>query len=286
MMRLIFIHGMRQEGRNPEALRVAWRDALRGAWADAGLPSQSVEPEMPFYGDELDRLTRAVKAENTSLVQRGGDIPASATELAMLQEFASANGVTQTEVRAEMASEAVGKGPANWEWVQAIARALEKKVPGFRTLGVKLVEQVDAYLNRPHVTAAVDGIVGPVLSGAPAVVVAHSLGTIVSYRLLRSSAARWTTPLYMTLGSPLGINAVRDRIRPPKLALPEGVGRWVNGTDERDYVALYAALDATTFTAGIENITDIHNGHEDAHSITDYLRDRRIAAAIHQALAS
>ena len=82
-----------------------------------------------------------------------------------------------------------------------------------------------------------------------------------------------TVPLYITLGSPLGINAVRDRIRPPKLAVPDGVQRWVNGAEQRDYAALYAALDAAldaqTFATGIENITDIHNGRTDAHSITD-----------------
>jgi hypothetical protein len=283
-MRLIFIHGMRQEGHDPEALRLVWRDALRAAWMADGLPSLDVEPEMPFYGDVLDQLTRELKVETTTIVQRGEDIPADSMELALLWEFANANGVTQAQIRAEMGAEVVAKGAANWEWVQAIARALEEKIPGFRTLGVRLVEQVDAYLNRQHVAKAVDDIVSPVLSGDSAVVVAHSLGTIVSYRLMRSAELAWTVPLYMTLGSPLGINAVRDCIKPPRLAVPGGVRRWINGADQRDYVALYATLDAQTFAPGIENITDIHNGQADAHAIFDYLRDPRVARAIHQAL--
>ena len=282
-MRLIFIHGMRQEGRGAEALRIAWRDALHGKWDMLGLARPDIEPEMPFYGDELDELTRALHG-GTKILTRG-DAPAalSPTEIAMLFEFAEANGVSDAEVRAELGSEVVAKSPANWEWVQALGRVLEKRVPQFRTIGLSLVVQVDAYLNRPHVTKAVDDIVAPFLQPGPMVVVSHSLGTIVAYRLLRK-ANDAELPLFVTLGSPLGINAVKDRISPPKLARPAKVGRWLNGTDDRDFVALHAKLDDKSFCAGIDNISDIHNRREDAHMILDYLADERIARAIHDAV--
>jgi len=67
---------------------------------------------------------------------------------------------------------------------------------------------------------------------------------------------------------------------------PAQVDHWLNGVDERDFVALYATLDASTFCAGIENVTDIHNREEDAHSIVDYLADERVARAIHEVLNS
>jgi hypothetical protein len=54
------------------------------------------------------------------------------------------------------------------------------------------------------------------------VVVAHSLGTIVSYRLLRRYGAKAQVKLFVTLGSPLGIDVVKARLRPPPLQLPEG----------------------------------------------------------------
>ncbi len=283
-MRLVFVHGMRQEGQDPHVLRAAWLTALQRGWSAAGLAPLSVDPEMPFYGDELDRLTREL-AMPGGTIQRGGASEPSATERALMREFAIANDIGEAEIRAELVdAEVINRGPANWAWVQATARALENRIPGFRTLGVRLVQQVDAYLNRPHITQAVDAIVSRTLSGDPAVVVAHSLGTIVTYRLLRAAEHSFRTPLIVTLGSPLGINAVRDRIRPPQLAVPDGVGHWLNVADKRDYVALYPMLDGSSFTGGIENLVDIHNGHADPHAITDYLTDARIGCAIHTAL--
>ena len=166
----------------------------------------------------------------------------------MIREFADAYDVDDAEVRAELGNEVVARGPANWEWVQAIGRILERRIPLFRKIGMLFVVQVDAYLNRPHITQAVDEIVAPFFKPGPVVIVSHSLGTIVSYRLLRQTNFT-NVPLFVTLGSPLGINAVKDRISPPKLAQPAQVGHWLNGVDDRDFVALYSSLDANTFCA-------------------------------------
>jgi hypothetical protein len=284
-MRLVFVHGMRQEGRPAANLLNAWRESLNGTWDRLDLARPDVEPEMPYYGDVLDQLTREIHAGG-GVVGRGAPGTAlSATEEGMIREFADAYEVGDTEIRAELGSEVVARGPANWEWVQAIGRVLERRIPLFRTIGVSLVIQVDGYLNRPHIAQAVDDIVSPFFKPGPMVIVSHSLGTIVSYRLLRQENFG-EVPLLVTLGSPLGINAVKDCIRPPKLARPTQVGHWLNGVDNRDFVALYASLDADTFCADIENITDIHNRQEDAHSIIDYLADARVARAIHGALIS
>lgn len=282
-MRLVFIHGMRQEGYAVADLMTAWRDSLYGKWIALGLRIPYIELEMPYYGDVLDQLTRELHGGG-NVVDRGTAAgPLSPTEEAMIREFADANGVEDADIRAELGTEVVARGPANWEWVQAIGRVLEKRVPLFRKIGVSLVVQVDAYLNRPHITKAVDDIVAPFLKPGPTVVVSHSLGTIVAYRLLRRDNVA-EVPLLATLGSPLGINAVKDRIRPPKLARPTQVARWINGVDERDFVALYSKLDADTFCANIENFEDIHNRRDDAHSIVDYLANERVARAIHQAV--
>jgi hypothetical protein len=282
-MRLVFVHGMRQEGHPAADLLHAWRESLFGTWDRLGLSRPDIEPEMPYYGDILDQLTREIH-DGGGVVRRGApDAALSPTEEAMIREFADAYGIEDAEVRAELGSEVVARGPANWEWVQAIGRVLERRIPLFRKIGVSLVVQVDAYLNRPHIMKAVDDIVAPFIKPGPVVIVSHSLGTIVSYRLLRQTNSG-NVPLFVTLGSPLGVNAVKDCIRPPRLAQPAQVGHWLNGVDERDFVALYATLGADTFCAGIENVTDIHNRQEDAHSIIDYLADARVARAIHGAL--
>jgi hypothetical protein len=283
--RLVFVHGMRQEGRPTDALLTSWKDSLYGTWESLGLTKPAVTPEMPYFGDVLDRLTRELHGGGNVIGRGGLGGTPSPVEEEMIREFAAAYGVEDAEVRAELGSEVVSRGPANWEWVQAVGRVLERRVPLFRKIGVSLVVQVDAYLNRPHITEAVDDIVAPLFKPGPVVIVSHSLGTIVSYRLLRRTNFA-QVPLFVTLGSPLGINAVKDRISPPKLARPVQVGHWLNGTDGRDFVALYSRLDAQTFCTGIENVADIRNRHEDAHSIIDYLKDRRIAQAIHTALTA
>jgi hypothetical protein len=282
-MQLVFVHGMRQEGQDSEALHMLWRSSLETAWAQSGQRHALPESTMPFYGDELDRLTRALHA-GSSVSRRGvGGDTTSPTERALLQELRIGNGVTDEAVARQLGAEVVARGPANWEWVQATARAIEERVPAFRKIGLRFVEQVDAYLNRPHIGAAVDGIVEPHLASGPVLVVAHSLGTIVAYRILRRRSETSAVPLLLTLGSPLGINAVKDRLHPPALQRPDGVARWLNGNDQRDYVALFERLDEQTFAAEIENINDMHNSHADAHAIADYLRDPRVTEAIARA---
>jgi hypothetical protein len=280
-MRLVFVHGMRQESHSVTDLLRAWWESLHDAWNSLGLEAPDTDPEMPYYGDVLDQLTREMHGD---VIGRGAPGPVlSRTQEAIIREFADVYNIEDAEVRAELGSEVVARGPANWEWVQAIGRLLERRIPLFRKIGVSLVVQVDAYLNRPHIMQAVDDVVAPFFKSGPVVIVSHSLGTIVSYRLLRRSNFA-DVPLLVTLGSPLGINAVKDCIRPPKLAQPARVAHWLNGVDKRDFVALYASLDADTFCAGIENVTNIHNRREDAHSIIDYLADARVARAIHGAL--
>ena len=285
-MRLIFVHGIRQEGKPQETLKDNWEGALRNAWTALGIPIPAFELVMPYYGDELDALTREVRGPSAAVIARGGAPAAaySAGEVEMLRQLAKRAGATDADIRQELGQAVVARGPANWEWVQGIARWLSRNAPWLSEFALDFVRQVDAYLDRPHIQQAVDAIVGPALREGPSVVVAHSLGSIVSYRLLRRYGTDASVKLFVTLGSPLGIDVVKARLKPPRLKVPDGVERWLHGADERDYVALEAALNARTFAADIENLTDIHNSQADPHSIWDYLSDPRIAKRIAETL--
>ncbi|TCU32893.1 hypothetical protein [Rhizobium azibense] len=285
-MKLVFVHGMRQEGKDPVALRREWEGALFGTWIRLGLEKIEVEVEMPFYGDVLDELTLQSRGEPADVVARGDTAAnVSPLEQALLSEMASKAGISDSEIEEELGGEVVARGPMNWEWVQATGRVLERRLPMFRSVGLRFVHQVDAYLTRPHIRAAVDQIVSPALNGENDVIVSHSLGTVVSYTILRKYSGSLSHPLFVTLGSPLGINTVKGYLKPPSLAIPSSVKCWLNGTDNRDYVALYASLDQTTFVTGIDNVVDIQNRREDAHLITDYLSNDIVASRIHFALS-
>jgi hypothetical protein len=288
-MRLCFVHGMRQEDQDAAKLVEVWEKALHKAWKSAGLAAKKYTLCMPFYGLVLHELTEEARRGITNVIVRGeansGEF--NSLEAELIRQMGVKAGISNDEVRAELGQEVVARGVANWQLTQGIARLLQRRVPIFGKFGLGFVHQVDAYLTRPHIQRAVDDLVRPALTGERTVVVAHSLGTIVSYRLLQEAAEKTEPaeiPLYLTLGSPLGIDVVKQHIRPPALGRPKGVQRWLNGTDERDYVALISRLDRRSFSEGIENLSDISNGHDDAHSIVDYLSDPTIARQIHDNL--
>ena len=77
----------------------------------------------------------------------------------------------------------------------------------------------------------------------PFVVVAHSQGTMIAYRvLMEEEFANLDIALFVTVGSPLGITEVQDYIKAltgqRKLAVPPNVRRWINVCDPLDPVAL------------------------------------------------
>ncbi len=79
--------------------------------------------------------------------------------------------------------------------------------------------------------------------GGPFVLIAHSQGTMIAYTvLMEPEFAAADIPLFITLGSPLGIGEVKDFIRDltgtKKLLVPPSVRRWINVCDPLDPVAL------------------------------------------------
>jgi pimeloyl-ACP methyl ester carboxylesterase len=85
-------------------------------------------------------------------------------------------------------------------------------------------------------------VVTRALGPGPAVVVAHSLGTVVSFETLHEYSG--DVPLWVTLGSPLALRAVvRPKLRPAPPATPPRVRRWLNYFDRDDIVAARPILE-------------------------------------------
>ena len=62
-MKLVFIHGRAQEGKDPVKLQVIWEEAFDQGLQNAGLSRPpGLEIGFPFYGDELDRLINQLNA--------------------------------------------------------------------------------------------------------------------------------------------------------------------------------------------------------------------------------
>ncbi len=286
-MKLILVHGRAQGGKDRVVLKKEWEDALAYglARADAKLPPGTTI-EFPFYGDLLDELVKEVDAPLGYEINFKGanPDPDAAFRGEMIAEIAAAAGIADEDVRRELAGQPVTKGPENWEWVQATLRALEK-IPGFSSFAVDaFTRDVFVYLTYPGVRAKIDSVVATCCGSAGCVVVAHSLGSIVAYNVLYKRAAVPQAPRFITVGSPLGITAVRSRIERP-LRSPPCVAHWFNAYDDRDVVAL-VPLDSSTFdvTPAIENKSDVKNFTDNRHGIDGYLADPIVAQRIASAL--
>jgi hypothetical protein len=123
---------------------------------------------------------------------------------------------------------------------------------------------------------------------APTLVVAHSLGTIVTYDVLSEPAFR-TRPKarLVTLGSPLGIDNVQDRLRDRAgrpHPVPKLLDAWANFNDRFDPVALDASLD-DAFTPR-DFVTDraVDNKGSLNHDLVGYLEVTSVRTHIRDAM--
>jgi hypothetical protein len=198
-------------------------------------------------------------------------------------------GVTKAQIEAEVSETAIAQGAGpHKKLLKAIARVIETISPFHGAFALRVLGQAHAYIRNQHVHDEVNKLVRPLFEDdEPAIVVSHSLGTIVAYSMLREFAKIGRprqSPMLITLGSPLGIDSVRRGFPKPRVK-PDNVLRWVNGADPEDFVALRPELNSDNFGPGIENYPDIDNGHENPHSIARYLSDPRIAMAIAESIS-
>jgi hypothetical protein len=286
-MRLVLVHGINQEGKSEDSIKTEWLDTLEAGLGRSSA-TRALDVRAPFYGDTL---AQSSGPRFTGVVAQGESADTDETLFlsAALSEQAQAAGAGARAIAAEeraLAEEAgtpaAAQGFPMDRRLNAVLRVIERLSPLHGEVCMSLLKQAYAYLKRPGVDNVVDAIVRPALDAGPAVVVGHSLGTVVTFKLLRQLALEGRpirVPLYVTLGSPLPLMAVQAALG-PAFVIPSGVDRWVNAVDPDDLIALGRGLDATNFTAGIENLLDIRNVRGDPHSIKGYIRDKRVGEAI------
>jgi len=200
---------------------------------------------------------------------------------------------------AELEGYALGMGyraeaVINGEELEAAAAATEA-LPLPRSVRTRIFEQlvkvtfqdVHAYFFRGY-AERMRAVVREALAGIdePLVVVAHSLGTIIAYDVLREDASRrFEIPLFVTVGSPLAVQEIQDLVTGP-LEVPAGVKAWLNASDFRDVVAL--DHDIRPEYAPPERCTDVMvtNSSANHHGIREYLAAPAVRDTILAALAA
>jgi hypothetical protein len=281
--RLLLVHGRAQQGKDPKKLKEEWVTALnRGAAKFGGSLAASVDVAFPFYGDLLDSYAKQMDIPLTSEIQTRGDKNDEFLrfQFEVAESIRKAARIPEDKVNSEYEGNVQERGPLNWKWVQAILRSIDKNGGGMNQATLEIfTRDVFLYTSRAGLQAEINRLVAKLLTEEPTVVVGHSLGSVVTYSVLRNDTRALKVPLYVTVGCPLGVRAIRDQFRP--LRFPDPVSAWFNAYDPRDVVALYP-LDAANFpvTPAVENKGDVDNYTDNRHGIIAYLDDKVVAQRI------
>jgi len=310
---VIYVHGL---GRQPAAAQVKldWDLALFGRdmadrtrmayWADVR------EATATGAGSTLararERRGRAARAETIAMADPSCDqeeVLEEADRGDAVGDLASLVGASGVRPRQ--------KGPA-LEYAAAIAARMAAHAPltaSLRAAGVRAkVLPVPEWVRR-RVTAAITRLfirdsaayffdaarrqriqerVRGELEAAtgPVVLVSHSQGSIVAFDVLSALGSSIDVPVWITLGSPLGIREVQDHLGP--LVTPRAVGTWRNFADLLDPVALDKQL-ANDFSVAAgqfirdEAVVNAASGSLigfNPHSATGYLSTAPVRQAV------
>lgn len=293
-MRLVFIHGINNQDSTPREIEDYWWRALEDGWKALGLaPKPKPMIDVAYYADLLAAASKGKLGE--AIAMGGETAEGRAAAIAFLQEYAEAAGVSQEDLErvakaVDVPLDAVEMGIPHEGWVVALGGLLERILPTKGKYMARLfLRQASFYIENEALREKIDALVKAQICDDkqdPAVVVAHSLGTVVGYRILsHHGQADRNVPLFVTLGSPLAARMFKSLL-PPRGSLPNPpLGKWLNGRHREDFVTLGRAIDkaAIGFDGVIDDIAIVNDG-DDKHSIRHYLMSPTIARAIYDAL--
>ena len=283
---LVFLHGRSPEGKDPGLLRSKWAAGLAKGLALAGRPAvDAADVWFPFYGDAfadalgarealaLDPLDAEVDPAE-ALAPR--DASTRSVYASLLEEAAERAGLPPEMAVAETEEEGlgdlVGKLHKQLTWL-ANRSGLDE------VLIAAVFRDVAAYLDRDEIRQLVlDTVLQNVPTTGPVVLVSHSLGTVVAMDLLTRLPDQLQVLQLVTAGSPLGMDTVFKRLLTGGPHRPDRVGDWLNAWCPADAVAIGCPLRDDWGDRLTEVITN--NPKDRAHSVEEYLADRRVADAI------
>lgn len=295
-MRLLLIHGIGQDGFTEQSLLAKWTKIL----TDHGFDPAKIEaaaPAMAFYGDALGRASARSGAAQPMGASAAAIMDSDPEErdflAAGLAEIAEARGISDEVAEAAAQRVTVEEGAQLVEPMSTaigrfgvgVLRLLEGVSPTMGEVALRVLKQAYAYLRKPGVGRQIDDLVRPRIGTGKVVIVAHSLGTIIAFRLLREAAkadAEVAVPLLVTLGSPLAQDVVYRAVGLP-WKVPSNVARWENYYDRGDPVSLGKPL-SPLYPGGIIDFGDVNNKTFNAHSIEGYLDQARVHNAVAKVL--
>ncbi len=264
---VVLVHGRGEFGKDTAALRRTWQRDLDAAFAAGGI--HRLRPEdvrIAWYADALD--------------------PESANDCGVGPGAATASAFEFGWGARDVVAGLLGV-------LEGLAGDSAREVRAARGAAGELLYLVD-----PRTRCAAERAVGTVIAKAvserrPVVVIAYSLGSLVTYGYLNSARADSLMGTVgrirlVTVGSPLALRLVREMLfagdagRRAALRVPRAVASWDNVYDADDVLAgpLGSALPA----GAVRDEMTRPGSPDEAHAISRYLRDRAMSAALEHAL--
>lgn len=278
MARIVGVHGVGKQRLGGNTLLKDWQPALADGLDRADGPGLAADDlRIAFYGDLFRPPGNTLAVGDPMFTADDVD---EGFEAELLLEWWAACARTDPAVPPPGA-DTLARSPRA---VQTALRVLQNS-RYFAELSLRALvfdlKQVRRYLTDPSLRAEARGRVEAAIGPDTRVVVAHSLGSMVAYEALCARAGDHQVRALVTLGSPLGMRMVFDRLRPEPGGWP-GVPRWTNIADEGDVVAAVKDL-SLLFGTGVAGKV-VHNGSH-AHDATSYLTAKETGRAVAEGLA-
>jgi hypothetical protein len=308
MPHVTFVHGMCNKPPAADPLHI-WRRALADGSDPLPLGDLGVTSSFVYWADLLyerpeDDLSacESILEDSPEAIDAGGSAPPPQARNAEEQAFLEGLRAKMTafsDVELEAAAPEVPDAPQGslervplpWFIKKAFLNAFLRDVhhylfdvtfapPGRTPVPIQTTIRrrfVDA-LRAPDVTR-------------PHVVVSHSLGTVIAYDCLKRVADCRAVDGLVTIGSPLGLDEIQDRLRPEwsrDHGFPAAVeSGWANLYDLLDPVCGFDANLADDYRCdAVERVEDVAVGNDGAwrHSATKYLRQPALRHSLRRLL--
>ncbi|MCT9075079.1 hypothetical protein [Streptomyces fulvoviolaceus] len=267
---VVAIHGMNMHRAQRSEMQRTWHAAMAEGLANIrSAHASTLTVECAFYGHEYNDGKAGGEPRYSRIDIRPG----------FEEELLIAIGDALEEADGEADEPTKFHLPGK---VQRALAAIERQelFEGRDSRAISYVKQVDRYLTDPDFRKVVHAEVTTAMRRSPRVVVAHSLGSVVAYDWLRENRPE-RPPALITIGSPLGLAAIRRRVNAP--GWPGNTRTWTNIAAAHDAVAMVKEL-APLYSPDIRDLP-CDNPRKEAHSAVQYLTNVHTSRAVEAALA-
>jgi hypothetical protein len=280
---VVIVHGVGQQVKGPHVLHTELFAALRDGVTAAGADIAARQVTFAFYGG-LFRPKGEVLGDEVFFAD---DVRDGLEQELLAAWWERAAAVDERVVPPD--AEVLFRSP---RWVQRAVFGLSNSRffaaagESVFSLLVSDLKQVRCYLTDARIRRDVQDVIADAVAGDTRVMVGHSLGSVVAYEAL-CAHPEWPVRTLVTLGSPLGLRLIFDRLRPPPVPGPEPGARrgvwpgsvtgWTNLADAGDVVAVVEDL-RPLFGPGVRQVR-LHNGSS-AHDLRPYLTEPLTGRAI------